>query len=85
MFLSGRVVAHVGEKSDWVLIIHSEDGARNLLFVEINRLSFESLSDDVGLAFTSFSELVFDGERIDEQQYLRSQVLRLGEGFRLLH
>ena len=30
----GRVVAHMGEKSDWVLIIHSEDGARNLLFVE---------------------------------------------------
>ena len=69
IFLSGRVVvAHMGEKSDWVLIIHSEDGARNLLFVETSRLSFESLSDDVGLAFTSFSELVFDGERIDEQQ-----------------
>ena len=69
IFLSGRVVvAHMGEKSDWVLIIHSEDNARNLLFVDTSKLSFKRLSDDVGLAFTSFSELIFDGETIDGQQ-----------------
>ena len=54
--------------SEHTMIIHSEDGARNLLFVETSRLSLRRLSDDVGLAFTTFSELIFDGERIEDQQ-----------------
>ena len=72
VFLSGRaVVAHLGEKSDWVLIIHCEEDCHRLLFVESTGVSFSRLSADIGLAFTSISELIFDREKIDDGQILK--------------
>ena len=71
VFLSGRAVAaHLGEMSDWVLIIHSGEDSHRLLFVESSRVPFSSLSADIGLAFTAVSELSFDGEKIDGEQIL---------------